>query len=462
MFTSLNLKLIMKNSYFKALSIFAFVVAISLISCREKTVYKTVKETEPFTKKKINTITLPTAIEWSTKENAAKAHIQKLETILAQPVNKVNYISALTELSIEVLIPNRSKSIVKFWSPYLARESSLQDFFTEWLTYTPTTSNPGKYIEYWDYLVNTESGLLLVNDNSFKLWFTSFLNFHGDFINSTSSISTLAEWMKYKGTTAHPFNIDDYERPDSSSPTGGFKSFNQFFLRNLKVGQRPLCSETTPNDVIVAPSDGGIFYLNRADRTVNIENLKNTDYELPGKSDRFDLKQALPGYDNHFLGGDLLDILLWFTDYHHFHAPVNGTIVHQGMYNGSYNYDFGDYDPIDFFAPNLPSNSNQAEWYKKLGKHQRYVWIIKTKEFGLVAMVAIGFWGVGSIINAVKDNTTIVQGQYMGHFGYGGSSIVLAFNKDVNIEFKVGSQPVEDPNNPTLIKVRQCLGKLIQ
>lgn len=127
------------------------------------------------------------------------------------------------------MISNRSKSIVKFWSPYLAGESSLQDFFTEWLSYTPTTSNPGKYIEYWDYLVNTESGLLLVNDNSFKLWFTTFLNFHGDFINSTSSISTLAEWMKYKGTTAHPFNIDDYERPDSSSPTGGFKSFNQFF-----------------------------------------------------------------------------------------------------------------------------------------------------------------------------------------------------------------------------------------
>jgi hypothetical protein len=33
-------------------------------------------------------------------------------------------------------------------------------------------------------------------------------------------------------------------------------------------------------------------------------------------------------------------ILLWFTDYHHFQAPVNGKIVYQGMYNGSYNYDF--------------------------------------------------------------------------------------------------------------------------
>ena len=410
----------------------------------------------------ITTTPLPTPIEWSTKEVAAKAHIKNLDAILAESDNKLNYIAALAEVSVEILIPNRSKSSVEYWFPYLVGDSSLQDFFTAWLSYTPTYQSPGQYIEYWDYLVNTDSGLLLANDESFKPWFTAFLNFHGDWINSTSSTSTLADWMTYTGTTAHPFDIEDYERPDPKGLTGGFKSFNQFFLRNLKAGQRPLCNEKTPEDVIVSPCDGGIFFLNRTGGTATTEELKNTDYDLPGKSDRFGIMQALPGYGSHFVGGDLLDTLLWFTDYHHFHAPVNGTVVHEGMYHGSYNYDFGDYDPKDFYAPTLPKDSDKVEWYEKLGKHQRYVWIIKTKEFGLVAMVAIGFWGVGSIVNGLEENATIKQGQYMGHFGYGGSSIVLAFNKDVKIDFEVGGQAVEGPNKPTLMKVRQCLGKLVK
>lgn len=409
----------------------------------------------------ITKITLPTPVEWSSKENDAKNHIQKLEAILEKPVNKLNYIAALAEVSMEVMIPNRHKSIVEFWYPYLVGESSLEDFFTAWLIYTPTYESPGKYIEYWDYLVNTDSGLLLANDDSFKAWFTTFLNFHGDWINSTSSTTTLADWMLYKGTKEHPFDIGDYEIPDIFSPTGGFKSFNQFFLRNLKAGQRPLCSDVRPDNIIVAPCDGGIFFLNNANEKGDIEDLKKKSYDLPGKSDRFELNEALPGYGNCFLGGDLLDILLWFTDYHHFHAPVNGTVVHQGMYHGSYNYDFGDYDPKDFYAPTLPKDSDKVGWYEQLGKHQRYVWIINTKEFGLVAMVAIGFWGVGSIVNAVEENAIITQGEYMGHFGYGGSSIVLAFNKGVDIDFKVGSQHVEDPNNPALMKVRQCLGKRV-
>lgn len=47
----------------------------------------------------------------------------------------------------------------------------------------------------------------------------------------------------------------------------------------------------------------------------------------------------------------------------------------------------------------------------------------------------------------------------MGYFGYGGSSIVLAFEKDLGLQFKVGDKSVEGPDNPVLMKVRQCLGK---
>ncbi|MDF1699043.1 MAG: phosphatidylserine decarboxylase [Saprospiraceae bacterium] len=407
---------------------------------------------------KITSIPLPIPINWKTKKKAALRHLNKLETLFNQPSIKALYIDALAQVSAELKIKSRSK-VASYWRPFLYGKKTIRSFFLNWLTYTPKPENPGEYIEYWDYLVNTESGLVLSNHDAFRPWFRTFLNFHGDWINSTSSTGTLAAWKKYPGTPDHPFDINDYKMPNPNSETGGYKSFNQFFLRNLKGNQRPLCTAVPEKDQIVAPCDGGVFFLSRGGDAADGH---STYYDLPGKSDQFNLMEALPGYGRLFVGGQLLDILLWFTDYHHFHAPVSGRIIDQGLYEGSFNYDFGDYDPKDHFAPKLPADSDRVGWYEKLGKHQRYVWIIKTKNFGLVAMIAIGFWGVGSIVNDVYEGAKIEKGQYMGHFGYGGSSIVLAFEPGVEFDFKVGEKPVRGPDFPVLMKVRECLGTLIK
>ena len=63
-------------------------------------------------------------------------------------------------------------------------------------------------------------------------------------------------------------------------------------------------------------------------------------------------------------------------------------------------------------------------------------------------MVAIGFWGVGSITNAIAEGDVVEKGQQMGHFGYGGSSIVLAFEPNLDLQFAVGDQPVSDQTFP--------------
>jgi len=396
---------------------------------------------------------LPVATEWTPlDEEAVALLLAELDRMLVQPDGRMSITGVLLQESLAevcnpLLTPDTSRGV--FWLPYRNREEPISAFFSAWLTYAPSPDNPGYYIDFWDYLANTSAGLRLNNDDEcFKKWFVRFLNLRGGWLNSTASTGTISVWMVYKGTPEHPFCIDDYE-----VPPGGFQSFNQFFLREVRPELRLMCDHADDESVVVAPCDGGIFYLTRGD-------LQDEGYPLPGKhGDTFHLKRALPGFGGSFIGGPLLDTLLWFTDYHHFKAPVSGKVIHQGVYEGSYNYDFDDFDPSDPYAPAPPADSDRVGWYDDLGKHKRYVWIIRTEKLGLVAMIAIGFWGVGSIINAVPDGATIKKGQNMGHFGYGGSSIVLAFEPGLNLEFIVGDRLVGNADHPVLMQVKQCLGR---
>ena len=194
---------------------------------------------------------------------------------------------------------------------------------------------PRFYITKWDYLANSEARLLLnYEDNLFKEWFIKFLDLHGEWINSNESMegtvgdsgkTVLELWTAFPGDDQHPFDINNFVEPSN-----GYQTFNQFFLRWIKPGLRLLEGKHNES-VIVSASDGGIFKLTSSHSTVE-------QYELPEKSkDRFNVEEAFPGYGACFVGGPLLDTLLWFTDFHHFFAPVSGKVLHVGEYEGSYN-----------------------------------------------------------------------------------------------------------------------------
>eukprot|EP00798_Chlamydomonas_sp_ICE-L_P013639 gene13639-19521_t len=95
--------------------------------------------------------------------------------------------------------------------------------------------------------------------------------------------------------------------------------------------------------------------------------------EFGGRVDTFNMPSHCPLAYGGFVGGPIIDSLLWFTDYHHFHAPVTGTIIHIEYYWGTYNYDFDDFNPNDPYQPKPSSSSDRVEWYKNLDKHQRAV-----------------------------------------------------------------------------------------
>jgi len=395
------------------------------------------------------------------------------------------------------------------WQKINVDSKDLHAFFEQWMRYAivpngtfapPTVEHPagvpdssGYFIERWDILANTKLGLSLNGfDKEWRAWFVDFLNVRGQFIKTTASWEGNGKlWEAYSEPATgksgeHPFNLSTY-----LVPPGGFKTFNGFFLRWVKdfANNRPLPADMDDAFSIVSPCDGGQFSLSNQSTTAE------TRHPLPGKYDSFNVVEAFPGYGEKFVGGPLLDNFLWFSDFHHFFAPVSGTLVSMHVYPGSYNYDFDDFDP---YNPTYKAKgtSDQAGWYQQLAKHKRFVWIFKTEKLGLVAMAAIGFLGVGSIVvddrlypqtwaggpiarddpspgvspgkggdltPAVKIGDTVTKGSYLGHFGYGGSSIVLAFQPEVNgksLSYNFAASPTGAPSGSAPLPIENYDGPI--
>jgi phosphatidylserine decarboxylase len=223
--------------------------------------------------------------------------------------------------------------------------------------------------------------------------------------------------------------MDDYDVPKN-----GFTSFNDFFLRQVKPEKRPIGGEGDPS-ILISPADGAVCQ-------VYAENL-DTSFKI--KRDEINVRQALNNsvYADRFIGGPVLNILLWFTDYHYFHSPVSGKVVEIGEYAGSYNYNFSD-----------------VNWYKQLAKHKRSCYIFETERFGYMAMIPVGFWGVGSIVTKIKAGDTVKKGEKIGNFAYGGSSILLIFEPDA-IRYSQCFPIFNSGDGGTPVKARQTIGKSI-
>lgn len=376
----------------------------------------------------------------------------------------------------------------EFWTPYLRGEKTLSSFFNEWLYYTPIPgpnsdgtgftrdrfirpiNGPGYYIELYDFIANTIPGREVnFRNDEFAAWMVKFLNIHGLWLQTPASVApfkvdnpqdvTPAElWIDYTAAGQHPYDIDEYIVP---KPT--FPDYTQIFLRNLKAGTRPL---EDPGNLcaISSPCDGGIGMLSyghvlgttdpwgsnsafdgSSQTDSSVEGISASDaaaqtfsaYEIPGKlGDTFGIVESFPGYGHIFLGGPVIDILLWFTDYHHFHSPVTGTVVYANDFMGSHQYDFDNFDPFFPFGPKPSSGSNQVEWYSGMDKHRRFSLVIDAGPgIGMVGMAPVGFWGVGSMKVYIKKGDKIGRGDYIGHFLYGGSSILLVFEPNKNFNW---------------------------
>jgi len=196
-----------------------------------------------------------------------------------------------------------------------------------------------------------------------------------------------------------PF-IQAYGIDQSEFAAAEFRSFNDFFTRKLKAECRPI--DQDPRRAVL-PADGRYLAYHVFDRFFV-------------KGQEFSLESFLqdPVLSRRFANGSMLIARLCPVDYHRFHFPCDGVAPSAKLING----------PLYSVNP-IAIQKRVAI----LSENKRMVTEIDTKAFGTMLYVEIGATSVGTIRQTYQAGTPVHKGQEKGYFEFGGSCIVLLFEK---------------------------------
>ncbi len=286
-------------------------------------------------------------------------------------------------------------------------------FLNEWFYFLPNAHDGLDRILKFTFLYyKNHHGMKFVLEEPGLSWTISFVEERGKFMDSPESAKIIKQWLADTS-----LGNDDFELPPE-----GFKSFNEFFTRDIKPGARPI-DNADDDSILVSPADGVINM---------IANQLELNKPIPTKGNMTMSLNALLNnseYAHGFIGGSAMAVFLMPDNYHHYHSPVSGSIVESCEDVGDRL--FGMPDMLDMINN---GNVGYDKDYSVFENFRHGYFIIKTEKYGLIAMVPIGLQTVGSVVfeaDYKKVNSEnpkkIYKGEKLGHFAYGGSTVLLIF-----------------------------------
>ena len=299
-------------------------------------------------------------------------------------------------------------------------ETDLYHFLNEWFYFLPTKENGlDRIVEFSLLYYKNPNGLAFINEEPGRSWALNFVEQRGLFLDSNASLPGVAQWL----------DDDTINNEEFIEPKGGYKSFNDYFVRDIKPGRRPIDGQKN-NSIVVAPADCIINLIN---------NEITADSQLPLKGNmKLNVSALLGGsvLAEKFIGGSAYACFLMPDNYHHYHSPVAGVVVEANEDVGSKL--FGLENLIGMVNRGNPGYNQDFSVFEDF-KHG-YL-IIETKALGNMAMVPVGLQTVGSVVfrdkfkNLKTNNAApiapvpIKKGEAVGHFAYGGSTVLMIFEK---------------------------------
>ncbi|KAF5813747.1 putative phosphatidylserine decarboxylase [Helianthus annuus] len=256
----------------------------------------------------------------------------------------------------------------------------------------------GKIVLSMRAIYQSKVGLGIM-DKGAKELLQSISERQGKKMNSPESAKDIPAFLK--------FFKDQINMDEVKYPLHHFKTFNEFFIRELKPGARPV-AYAGRDDVAVCAADCRLMAFNTVEESQRFW-IKGKKFSLSG------LLGNTHGSDT-FNGGTLVIFRLAPQDYHRFHFPVSGKIEHIVNIPGCL-----------YTVNPIAVNSKYCNVFTE---NKRAVSIISTADFGKVAFVAIGATMVGSIEFTKKKGDYVQKGDEFGYFSFGGSTVICVFEKN--------------------------------
>ncbi len=185
-------------------------------------------------------------------------------------------------------------------------------------------------------------------------------------------------------------------------PTGGFASFNEFFIRKRKI-----IFSAERHDRLISPCDGRLSRVPLRGET--FLEVKRSIYTLTDLLDDAELAKS-------FEGGEALVFRLMPVDYHRYSYPADATIIASKRIDGVLHC----VRPIALGA------------YPVFIQNYREYQVLETEKFGRMVQMEVGALFVGRITNHPRTdgNGKVNAGEEKGYFEFGGSTIILLREKN--------------------------------
>jgi phosphatidylserine decarboxylase len=301
----------------------------------------------------------------------------------------------------------------------------------------------------FDWSMGTSAGFAAFLNEKVNRQLKKVINQWGIFLQSGDSCQVLSKdpdkgWFGKDAMEAMP-DFDKEFKCHPELPYHGFKSWDDFFTREFREGQRPVASPEDGN-VIVNACESAPYRI--------AENVKRSD-KFWIKAQPYSLEHMLSGdpFTEKFVGGTVYQAFLSALSYHRWHSPVSGTIVKAYGVEGTY-YSEALSEGFD------PAGPNDSQGYITELAARAIIFIqADNPAIGLMCFMPVGMAEVSSCEITVYEGQHVKKGEQLGMFHFGGSTHCLFFGPGVKLDFDMhGQKPgLNSTNIPLKSKIATVL-----